>query len=152
MSRKPVSHISNMNSTRNFFSRSREETISFARKFARSLKLGDVIALEGDLGSGKTTFIKGIALGLGLSDADEVKSPTFVLMHRYLTKPPLYHFDLYRLDSAREVEAIGLEEFLNDPKAISCVEWADKAPSFFPRSTYRIRIEITGESSRRIEY
>ena len=72
-------------------------------------------------------------------------------MHLYPTKIPLYHFDLYRLDSEREIEAIGLEDFLNDRTAISCVEWAQKAPRFFPRSTYRIWFEVAGEMARLIK-
>lgn len=102
------------------------------------------------MGSGKTTFVKGIALGLGLKKADEVKSPTFVLMHVYPTKIPLYHFDLYRLEGDKDYRAIGLEEFINHPAAISCIEWADKAPQIF-ESAYHVRMAVCGQSSRRIE-
>ena len=133
-----------------FLSLSAEETMAFAEKFGRTLKPGSVIALIGGLGSGKTTFVKGIARGLGLKNADEVKSPTFVLMHVYKTRVPLYHFDLYRLESRREVEALGFEDFAGDPMAITCVEWAERADKLLPRGTRKVGLEITGENSRRI--
>ncbi|HLD50065.1 MAG TPA: tRNA (adenosine(37)-N6)-threonylcarbamoyltransferase complex ATPase subunit type 1 TsaE [bacterium] len=133
-----------------FISRSEKETIAFAKKFAKKLKPGAVVTLEGDLGSGKTTFIKGIALGLGLKDQDEVKSPTFAIMHVYPTKPKLYHFDLYRFESPKDAEAIGFEEFTNDPEAVSCVEWPERAAGFIPGSAIRLRFEVTGENARKV--
>ena len=134
-----------------YISQSPEETITFAREFAKTLKPGSAVAFSGDLGSGKTTFIKGIALGLGLKNPDEVKSPTFALMHIYPTKIPLYHFDLYRLESLKEIETIGFEEFITDPKVISCIEWAEKAAKLLPDETFYIQIELSGENSRKIE-
>ena len=133
-----------------FFSASSEETIAFAKKFAASLKPGNVVRLEGNLGSGKTTFIKGIALGLGLADPDQVKSPTFALMHVYPTVPPLYHFDLYRLATIGEIQNIGLEEFASDPSAVTCIEWAEKAAGLLPRTARRVRLETAGPQARRI--
>ncbi len=133
-----------------FISRSEKETIAFAKKFAKKLKPGAVVTLEGDLGSGKTTFIKGIALGLGLKDQDEVKSPTFAIMHVYPTKPKLYHFDLYRFESPKEAEAIGFEEFVNDPEAISCVEWPERVAKLMPSPVVHFRLVIAGENSRKI--
>ncbi len=133
-----------------FVSPSKNKTIAYAKKFSAKLKPGDIIALTGNLGGGKTTFIKGLALGLGLDDPDEVKSPTFALMHVYRTKPPIYHFDLYRLESPKEIENIGLDEFLQDASAICCVEWADRAAEFFPPSTYRVHFEVVGTNERRI--
>jgi len=138
-----------MSKAEKILSHSVEETLTFARKFARRLKPGDVVALTGNLGSGKTTFIKGLAAGLGLRDAHRVKSPTFVLMHVYPSKIPLYHFDLYRLETEKEITATGLEEFVHDPRAITCVEWAEKAGPLLPPSAYRIRLEIVGENERR---
>ena len=133
-----------------FISKSEKETIAFAKKFAKTLKPGTVITLEGGLGSGKTTFIKGIALGLGLKNQDEVKSPTFAIMHVYPTKPKLYHFDLYRFENPKDAEAIGFEEFTNDPETVSCVEWPERAGAFIPRSALRLRFEVTGETSRKV--
>ncbi len=130
---------------------SAEETIEFAKRFARGLKPGSVLCLEGNLGSGKTTFIKGLAEGLGLAHPERVKSPTFVLMHVYKAKVPLYHFDCYRLDSAEELENIGFEDFINDPHAISCIEWAEKAKGLLPAHAYWIHFEISGQERRSIE-
>lgn len=129
-----------------------EETLWVAREFSKQLKAGDIVALSGDLGSGKTTFIKGLALGLGLADPDLVKSPTFVLMHCYPTRIPLYHFDLYRLNTAEELQAIGFEDFLYDATAISCVEWADKATSYLPRTAYHLRCYVIDKGRRMIEF
>ncbi len=125
-----------------------KETIEFARGFARDLKPGTVLCLEGQLGSGKTTFIKGLAEGLGLKHPDQVKSPTFVLMHIYKARIPLYHFDCYRLDSIEELENIGFQDFVNDPQAISCVEWAEKAGNLIPGDARRIHFDILGATQR----
>jgi tRNA threonylcarbamoyladenosine biosynthesis protein TsaE len=132
--------------------RSVEETIDSAKRFAKSLKAGDALALVGDLGSGKTTFVKGLALGLGLKSADEVTSPTFTIMNIYRTKPPLYHYDLYRMETAKEIAAIGFEEFANDPHAIICIEWAERAKTLFPPGTRKIRFRVLSDESRRIEF
>lgn len=126
--------------------------MKIASRFAKKLEAGSVVALEGNLGSGKTTFIKGMALGLGLKDPDEVKSPTFVLMHVYPTRIPLYHFDLYRLEGKNEIEGMGLDEFIYDPEAITCIEWAEKARGLLPASAYCVSFEITGKRTRRIRF
>lgn len=131
-------------------SKSAEETMAIAENFAQSLKPATILALEGDLGSGKTTFIKGLAKGLGLADLDEVKSPTFALMHIYETVPPIYHFDLYRLESEKEIESIGFDEFLNQPATIICIEWAGRAEKFLPPSALRVKFEMIGPTDRRI--
>lgn len=135
---------------RQFLSRSAEETLRIAGEFSKKLKGGDVIGLEGNLGSGKTTFIKGIALGLGLKDQDEVKSPTFVLMHVYPARMPLYHFDLYRLEGEKDLATVGLEDFAADPHAITCIEWAEKAGRLLPRRTYHVQLEVAGKNERKI--
>ncbi|HOW88591.1 MAG TPA: tRNA (adenosine(37)-N6)-threonylcarbamoyltransferase complex ATPase subunit type 1 TsaE [Candidatus Omnitrophota bacterium] len=127
-----------------------QETIEFAKKFAAGLKPGTVLCLEGQLGSGKTTFIKGLAEGLGLKHPEQVKSPTFVLMHIYKAKTPLYHFDCYRLDSLEELENIGFQDFVNDPHAISCVEWAEKAAALLPATARHIHFDILDTTQRRI--
>ncbi len=127
-----------------------QETIEFGKRFAAGLKPGTVLCLEGQLGSGKTTFIKGLAEGLGLKHPSQVKSPTFVLMHIYETKMPLYHFDCYRLNSLEELENIGFQDFVNDPHAISCVEWAEKAGDLIPEGARHIRFEILSATRRRI--
>ena len=127
-----------------------EETLAFASETAGYLKAGDVMALEGDLGAGKTVFVKGLAMGLNLKNPDEVKSPTFVLMHLYPTSIPLYHFDLYRLEKDQDIDSIGLEDFIHDSQAIICIEWAQKAKKYLPLKTYYCRIQSTDETSRKI--
>lgn len=130
---------------------SAEETVEFAKSFAKKLKAGDVIALDGDLGSGKTTFVKGLALGLGLKNPDEVKSPTFALMHIYETQPPLYHFDLYRLESLKEIVNIGFEDYVHDPGLILCVEWAQRAKELLPERTILVSLKVAGDFVRSIQ-
>jgi len=131
-------------------SQSPSETINVAKEFAKTLKAGMVVAFQGDLGSGKTTFMKGLAEGLGLKNHDEVKSPTFVIMHCYPTKIPIYHFDLYRFDTEDELDAIDFDEFLNDPKAISCIEWAEKAPGRIPKDAVWVTMKTVGDQARQI--
>lgn len=128
-----------------------QETIGFAKSFARKLKPGSILCLEGQLGSGKTTFVKGLAEGLGLKRPEQVKSPTFVLMHIYKAKTPLYHFDCYRLDSVEELENIGFQDFVSDPCAVSCVEWAEKAKGLIPSHAMHIRFEILDAERRSIK-
>ncbi len=125
-----------------------QETIEFAKRWAKQVKPGSVLCLEGQLGSGKTTFVKGLAEGLGLKHPEQVKSPTFVLMHIYKAKTPLYHFDCYRLDSAEELENIGFEDFVGDPQSIACIEWAEKAAKILPPDACHIRFEILESTER----
>lgn len=123
-------------------SHSAGETIAFGRELAARLKAGDVVALSGDLGAGKTCLVKGIAAGLGVTQ--EITSPTFTLIHEY---PPLAHVDLYRLENA---EGIGLEEYLGGPW-ITVIEWAEKIESLLPANTIHIRLAVTGDNTRQIE-
>ena len=140
-----------MSKHRRILTQSPQETMDFAREFAQELRPGSIVALIGDLGSGKTTFMKGLARGLGLEDENAVKSPTYVIMHIYPTPIPLYHFDLYRLESASELDAIGFEEFIHDPKAIVCIEWADRAAKWIPKTAYNVRLTSVSEKKREIE-
>jgi len=130
--------------------RSSRETHSAAKLFAKKIKPGSVILLEGDLGCGKTTFVKGFAEGLGIKSSEHVTSPTFVIMRLYKGKIPIYHFDLYRLESNAELEAIGFEEFINDTHAVSCVEWPEKAGGLIPGDAFRVQLKITGLNTRTI--
>lgn len=132
-------------------SHSPDETIERGRLIAKSLRPGTVIALIGKLGSGKTTFVKGLALGLGVQSAREVKSPTFVIFHMYQGRVPLYHFDLYRFDESSDLEGIGFEEFLTDPNAVSVIEWADRIPWILKQAHMQIELTRLGESERAIE-
>lgn len=116
-----------------------EETVRVGELLGWSLKPGDIVALRGDLGAGKTVLVKGLAKGLGIEE--EPNSPTFVLMNSYHGRMPLYHFDLYRLGGAEELEGIGYEEYLFGD-GISVLEWAERAEEIFPESTIKIEIKI----------
>lgn len=115
---------------------------------AGSLKRGDIICLFGDLGSGKTTFTKGIAKGLKINQ-NKINSPTFVLVNEYHGRLPLYHLDLYRLDEIKEVCCIGYEEFLYG-EGVAVVEWAEKLGALLPKNYLQIRFSSKGPSKRLI--
>ncbi|MEI6085748.1 MAG: tRNA (adenosine(37)-N6)-threonylcarbamoyltransferase complex ATPase subunit type 1 TsaE [Verrucomicrobiota bacterium] len=126
-------------------SKSAAETMQFGRQLAASLKPGDVLALSGDLGAGKTCLVKGIAAGLGITQ--EVTSPTFTLIHDY---GQLVHIDLYRLDSVREALNIGIEDHLPGP-GITVIEWAERIATLLPAHTKHIHLAVVDENSRQIE-
>lgn len=128
-------------------SRSVAETIAVARKLSRLLEKGDVIGLVGNLGSGKTTFVRGLAHGLGLRCT--VNSPSFVLLKIYAKKITLYHFDLYRLRSLKDLEDAGYEDFIGD-SGICVIEWADRAKQLLPKGYLKVALGIKGQASRAI--
>ena len=130
-------------------SNSAEETIKIGSRLAKRLKAGDVVALVGELGSGKTVFTKGIAKGLGVKNARYVNSPTFVIIKEYKAKVPLYHFDLYRLDSPSGLDSLGWDEYFYG-KGVTVIEWADKAKKLLPKKHVEVRLTVTGENVRRI--
>lgn len=123
------------------------ETSGVGEKLAEKLLPGSVIALYGDLGAGKTAFVRGIAKGLGLKA--RVSSPTFTIVNEYLGDTPLFHFDMYRLSDADELFEIGWEDYLRRG-GICAVEWSENVPGAFPPETIYVRIEKTGETGRRI--
>ena len=126
-----------------------EETIAFGKALASELQRGNVLALSGELGAGKTALVKGLALGLGIEQ--DVTSPTFTLIHEYVGgRLPLFHIDLYRLDAAEHALAIGIEDYLN-PAGVTVIEWAEKIECLLPEGTTQIRIDSLGETRRRIE-
>lgn len=130
-------------------SHSAEETIGFGTCLAAALQRGDVLALSGELGAGKTALVKGIARGLGI--AQDVTSPTFTLIHEYAGgRLPLFHIDLYRLSSIGQAVAIGIEDYF-DGAGVTVIEWPETIEQLLPEHTTRIRIESLGESTRRIE-
>ncbi|MBI4126757.1 MAG: tRNA (adenosine(37)-N6)-threonylcarbamoyltransferase complex ATPase subunit type 1 TsaE [Deltaproteobacteria bacterium] len=130
-------------------SRSIEETQKCASDLARRLKPGDVVALVGDLGAGKTAFVQGLAKGLGVPKDAYVRSPTFTLIAEYSGRMPLYHLDLYRLRDARELDGLGLEEYF-DGRGITVVEWADRFPGILPERTITVSFSIVDETTREI--
>lgn len=116
-----------------FLLRSAEETFTLGKTLGSSLRSGSVLALTGDLGAGKTTFVKGLAMALGIDDPHIINSPTFTYVNVYEGKLPLYHFDLYRLRSPQEFLDSGFVEFLHS--GIACIEWPEHALPFLPSDT-----------------
>ena len=130
--------------------KSAEETIELGKDIARHLAPGDVVTLIGELGSGKTTFTKGIAQGLGVKNALYVNSPSFVLIREHKGIFKLYHVDLYRLDNVPQVESLGIEEYLYSD-GVTVVEWAQKLKSLLPKEHLRIEFKIMDNNSRSIK-
>jgi tRNA threonylcarbamoyladenosine biosynthesis protein TsaE len=119
--------------------RSVQETIQFGKQLGQQLTGGEVLALTGDLGTGKTVLTRGIALGLGIP-MDQVSSPTFTLIQEYPGSIPLIHVDLYRLERPSEIFALGLEEYFT-PSTIVIIEWAERFPQILPSDHIAIRLE-----------
>jgi tRNA threonylcarbamoyladenosine biosynthesis protein TsaE len=124
------------------YSSSEEETINIAKELGKLLKPGSIIGLNGELGAGKTVFVKGIARGLNTKG--EPDSPTFVIMKKYEGRLPLYHFDLYRISSAEELEGIGYEDYFYGD-GVTVVEWSERVKEVFPVKTIKIEITIPVE-------
>jgi len=123
-----------------------EDTMAWGRQLATQINSGDVIALVGNLGAGKTHATKGIVSGLGCSS--EVSSPTFTLVHEYYGgRLPAFHFDFYRLETAGEVIGIGWDDYL-DADGVVIVEWADRFPDLLPGNTRWFRFEILPDGTR----
>jgi tRNA threonylcarbamoyladenosine biosynthesis protein TsaE len=123
------------------------ETREAARQLARSLRGGGIFSLEGPLGAGKTTFVQGLAEGLGCPP-DEVSSPTFTLVHEYAGgRLPLVHMDLYRLESEDELAALGFDDLAGASNVLA-IEWGDKFPAALPPHARRLVFSIEGEARR----
>jgi tRNA threonylcarbamoyladenosine biosynthesis protein TsaE len=125
-----------------------EDTQALAARLARVARPGDVVALYGDLGAGKTCFVQGFAAGLGVAGA--VTSPTFIMIAEHAGRLRLYHVDLYRTERLEEIRALGLEELL-DGDGVTLVEWAEKAEPLLPGRALRVRILGVGDEPRTIE-
>ncbi|MBM2837563.1 MAG: tsaE [Deltaproteobacteria bacterium] len=126
------------------------ETKELGIKIGRLCKAGDVIALDGDLGAGKTCLIQGLAKGLGVSKKSYVRSPTFTILNVHNGRVPLYHFDLYRLSDLDELEEIGYREYIYG-EGVSAIEWASNVEEAIPAECLRIAIKRVGEDEREIE-
>jgi len=136
--------------TNELLTHSAEETIAFGRKLATDLSPPLIVLLRGDLGAGKTTLVKGIAEGFGAARADDVTSPTFTLVHEYRGPDViLYHIDLYRIDTQRELETLGLDDLLA-PNCILLIEWGEKFPRLQCEQNLQIALERVAETERRI--
>ena len=127
---------------------SRAATEAFGRAIGRALTGGEMLALFGELGAGKTALVRGIATGLGMTP-DQVTSPTFVLIHEYEGRLPLIHMDLYRLQHAAEAEGIGLQEYFGSA-AVTAVEWADKFPGLLPDDRLELTLEHRTPTTRTV--
>ena len=137
-----------------FTTQSGADTVEVGRKLVKLLKPPHLLLLRGDLGTGKTTLVKGIAQALDAAEPDEVTSPTFTLLHEYegtLHGKPvkLYHIDVYRLEGERQLETLGLDELLA-PDALVLVEWGEKFKSIRKKATGEIAISSAGGDARKI--
>ena len=127
-----------------------EETVAFGRTLAELLAPPKIVLLRGDLGAGKTTLVKGIAAGFEAAAEDDVTSPTFTLIHEYRgARTNLYHIDLYRIDTQRELDTLALDDLRSDD-SILLIEWGEKFPRFVRERDVEIAIERAGENGRRI--
>ena len=137
--------------TTEIITHSPEETIAFGQKLATELRPPLVILLRGDLGAGKTTLVKGIAEGFEAALAEDVTSPTFTLVHEYRgPRATLYHIDLYRIETEKELETLGIDDLLA-PECILLIEWGEKFPRLVRDRDIEITLERVGETERRIQ-
>jgi tRNA threonylcarbamoyladenosine biosynthesis protein TsaE len=129
-----------------------KQTQELGEKFAQTLQGGAIIALHGDLGSGKTTFTQGVAKGLGLSQP--IVSPTFILMREYRIDKQgletLYHIDLYRTESERDAKGLGIEDVFADKEGVVLVEWPEKMGNLLPEKRIDIFFEYLSETERKV--
>ncbi len=139
-----------------FIAKNLKETEKFGEALGKTFQPGDLILLYGDLGSGKTTLVQNLAHGLGVVSKEYIRSPSFTLINEYRGNCPIYHIDLYRIDSPVQLENLGLEEIVYSESAIVFIEWAEKLhlPNtrelwFGIESRLEIHIEIMGEEKRR---
>jgi len=137
--------------TAEYTTNSADETIALGRKLAPTLKNARMVILRGDLGAGKTTLTKGIAEGLQAASQDDVTSPTFTLVHEYRGPDiTLYHVDLYRIETDRELDTLGLDELFTENGNLVLLEWGEKFPRFVQECDLEIQIERQGDEQRRV--
>lgn len=128
-----------------FISNAREETMAIAEEYAKTLRGGDVVLLDGDMGAGKTVFTKGLAKGLGIEE--EITSPTYAYMNDYDGR--LFHYDCYRIESVEQAERLGLADYF-DMGGICIVEWAQNIAPLLPKKVKRVSIKKLSENKREI--
>jgi len=134
-----------------YITNSAEETVALGRKLAPSLKTARMVILRGDLGAGKTTLVKGIAEGLQAASQGDVTSPTFTLVHEFRSpEVNLFHVDLYRVDTPRELDTLGLDELFAEERNLVLLEWGEKFPRFVRERDVEISLERTGDQGRKI--
>ena len=130
--------------------KSASETIRVGKAIGSRLRSGDVVALAGELGAGKTQLIKGLAAGVGIGNPTYISSPSFTLINEYPGKIPFYHIDLFRLEREKEAEELGLEDYFQGG-GVTAIEWADRIPSLLPKEMLFIHIAYAGKNTRFIE-
>jgi len=135
----------------NFTTRSVDQTQALGRRLGALLQPGDVVALVGQLGAGKTYFVKGVAVGLGVADDRQVNSPTFVLVNEYKGRMPVHHLDVYRLGEPEELTALGFDEICSSGGVV-IVEWADRVREVMPERTVWVEIAVTGAEEREVAF
>ena len=133
-----------------FQTKNTAETIRIGKYIGSLLVAGDVVALAGELGTGKTQFIKGLAAGVGIGEPAYISSPSFTLINEYEGKIPLYHIDLFRLKAEIEAEELGLEDYFQG-RGVTAIEWADRIPSLLPKELLWVHIYYAGKNVRSIE-
>lgn len=131
-----------------FIANSVAETEAFAKQLASTFVGGEVLLLQGEMGAGKTHFVKGLAKGLGIDDV--VTSPTFALHNSYSGRLTLNHFDFYRIDDSEEVAMLGLDEFFFDKQGVAAIEWSENVKDLLPRNCITVTIDKLDDNSRRI--
>lgn len=131
-----------------FLTRSKEETEALGFAIGKTLPPNSILCLFGDLGAGKTTFVKGVAAGLGI-DPGQVNSPTFVILNMYKGEKTLYHFDLYRLGEPDEFLSMGFEEYLF-AGGICCIEWSERIAGLIPADAIQLHFNHIGEGQREV--
>ena len=136
-----------MSPTAEFVTRSADETERVGERLGRRLVPGDVVALSGELGAGKTCFIRGLARGLGVTQG--VSSPTFVIVNQYTGRMPVFHIDAYRTESLTELLDIGFDEYVSGD-SVTVIEWSDKLEPLLPSGAIRVRISGLGDEPRTI--
>ncbi len=137
--------------TREYSTHSADETIALGRELGGVLKDARMVILRGDLGAGKTTLVKGIAEGLQAASRDDITSPTFTLIHEFRgPEVTLYHVDLYRIETERELATLGLDELFAEPGNLVLLEWGEKFPRFRKERDVEIAIERRGDQERKI--
>lgn len=134
-----------------YLSESVNQTNMIAKKFVKTISKGDIVLLVGDLGAGKTAFVKGVVKALG-GDEEQVTSPTFTIVNEYDLEPfPVYHFDLYRLNDPNELYNIGFEEYFYG-NGVCFIEWPERAADFFDKTAKVVQIKKLGDTKREIVF
>ena len=130
-----------------FLSKNRDQTLAFAAEYAKTLRAGDILLLDGEMGAGKTLFTKGLAQGLGIEE--EVTSPTYAYMNDYDGR--LFHYDCYRIESIAQAENLGLADYF-DMGGVCVIEWSENIAALLPKNCKRVTIKKINENEREIEY